>query len=196
MTTLREAAQQALDALEAGPDVDPIFAGETEDALRAALVEPVQEPYCYVYEYDGVFGLHREFYPREYNGRKPDRTVPLFTAPPQRKPPTNQCGETCERAKLCAVCARGLEKPEGGGNLPPPLQVPTEVAAENKYGMKEWEVHALRAGWMPTPPHRKPLTEEEIEQINRDLPLLHMQARKGSVAVVFARAIERAHGIT
>lgn len=23
--------------------------------------------------------------------------------------PRNQCGETCERAKLCAVCARGLE---------------------------------------------------------------------------------------
>jgi hypothetical protein len=25
---------------------------------------------------------------------------------------TNQCGETCERAKLCAVCARGLEQAE------------------------------------------------------------------------------------
>lgn len=23
-------------------------------------------------------------------------------------PPTNQCGETCERAKLCSICARGL----------------------------------------------------------------------------------------
>ena len=27
-------------------------------------------------------------------------------------PPTNQCGETCERARLCATCARGLEQPE------------------------------------------------------------------------------------
>ena len=45
------------------------------------------------------------------------------------------------------------------------------------------------------PPQRQPLTEEKIEEINRDLPLLHMQASKGSVAVVFARAIERAHGI-
>ena len=26
-------------------------------------------------------------------------------------PPTNQCGETCERAKLCATCARGVEHP-------------------------------------------------------------------------------------
>lgn len=26
--------------------------------------------------------------------------------------PRNQCGETCERAKLCAVCARGLAEPQ------------------------------------------------------------------------------------
>ena len=26
--------------------------------------------------------------------------------------PRNQCGETCERAKLCAVCARGLAQQE------------------------------------------------------------------------------------
>ena len=36
---LEAAARQALEALEAGPDVDPIFAGETEAALRAALKE-------------------------------------------------------------------------------------------------------------------------------------------------------------
>jgi hypothetical protein len=32
----------------------------------------------------------------------------LRTALAQQEP-RNQCGETCERAKLCAVCARGLE---------------------------------------------------------------------------------------
>jgi hypothetical protein len=37
-----------------------------------------------------------------------------------------------------------------------------------------------------TPPQHKPLSEDEIETINRYLPLLHMQAREGSVAVVFA----------
>jgi hypothetical protein len=52
---------------------------------------------------------------------------------------------------------------------------------------------ALRAALAE--PERKPLSEDEIETINRDLPLLHMQARTGSVAVVFARAIEAAHGI-
>lgn len=37
MKKLREVAQQALKALEDGPDVDPIFAGETIHALKAAL---------------------------------------------------------------------------------------------------------------------------------------------------------------
>jgi hypothetical protein len=40
ITLPRAAVQQALEALEAGPDVDPIFAGETEVALRAALEQP------------------------------------------------------------------------------------------------------------------------------------------------------------
>lgn len=44
MSALQKAAQMALEALEAGDVVDPIFAGETIDALRAALAELVQEP--------------------------------------------------------------------------------------------------------------------------------------------------------
>ena len=35
----RQVVEQALEAMEAGLDVDPIFAGETADALRAALAE-------------------------------------------------------------------------------------------------------------------------------------------------------------
>jgi hypothetical protein len=61
MTTLREAAQQALEALDSEhPDIQLRAAV----ALRKALAQPE---------------------------------------------PRNQCGETCERAKLCAVCARGLD---------------------------------------------------------------------------------------
>ena len=44
MSDLRTAARQALEALESGLDVDPIFAGETIAALRAALEQTVQEP--------------------------------------------------------------------------------------------------------------------------------------------------------
>ena len=36
----RAVVEQALEALEAGPDVDPLFAGEAEEALKAALAEP------------------------------------------------------------------------------------------------------------------------------------------------------------
>ena len=39
MSDLRIAAQQALEALEAGLDVNPILAGEAEEALRAALAQ-------------------------------------------------------------------------------------------------------------------------------------------------------------
>lgn len=44
MTKLEQAARQALDALEAGSDVAPIFWGETVDALRAALAQQQAEP--------------------------------------------------------------------------------------------------------------------------------------------------------
>ena len=99
MTDLQTAAQQALEALKYFRDTaicsaDTDTANEVIPALEAALaqqaerVEPVQQPYCYVYEYDGAFGLHREFYPKVYNGHKPDRTVPVYTAPPQRLPLT------------------------------------------------------------------------------------------------------------
>jgi hypothetical protein len=42
MTKLEQAARQALDALEAGSDVAPIFWGETVDALRAALAQQAE----------------------------------------------------------------------------------------------------------------------------------------------------------
>ena len=72
--------------------------------------------------------------------------------------------------------------------LAEPVQEPV-AAWENKYGMKEWEVHALRAGWMPAPPKRKPLTEEEIDELSRTMV-------KGDRSVNWlCRAIERAYGI-
>jgi len=70
MTTLREAAQQALGfTLRDFKSLRDFEAARAvlHDALRAALAQPE---------------------------------------------PRNQCGETCERAKLCAVCARGLDEQE------------------------------------------------------------------------------------
>jgi hypothetical protein len=77
--------------------------------------------------------------------------------------------------------------------LAEPVPVPVPVAAwENKYGMKEWEVHALRAGWMPAPPQRKPLTEEAIQQCFKEAGI----TIKGQHWTNAVRNVERAHGIT
>ena len=88
---LRDAAQQALDALERyqvkRQDFDRF--ADVIIVLRAALAEPEQiepvKPYCYIYEYDQGFGLHREFHPIPYNGMKPSRTVPIYAAPPKQE---------------------------------------------------------------------------------------------------------------
>jgi hypothetical protein len=78
----------------------------------------------------------------------------------------NQCGETCERAKLCAVCANGLAEPE-----------PEPVADSDLYAV-----------WLNGFHSRKPLTDEEID--NLELP------PNGCTMRELVRAIERAHGIS
>ena len=97
MTTLREAAQQALEALEyyrSGEDYQPTPASEAITALRAALAEPVQEPVAWR-TFDGEGGYDyrayedNEDYAAEWAKRNPRHVgwvEPLYTAPPQHKP--------------------------------------------------------------------------------------------------------------
>ena len=68
MTTLREAAQRALEAFE-------------------EIADEVFSPY------DNKLG---------------DAILALRATLAQQAEPRNQCGETCERAKLCATCARAM----------------------------------------------------------------------------------------
>ena len=150
MTTLREAAQQALEAMEySGMDVgkfnrinaacQALRAALVEDAmqkftdvnqeLEAALAEPVQEPYWYVTP-DGKYLSSNEV--KEWMDPK---TKALHLEPPQ------------------------------------------------------WRKEELIPLYT-TPPQRKPLSEEELDELAMDkdgLPNSHIE---------FARAIERAHGIT
>lgn len=134
MTTLRTAAQQALETLDAlwqrgvwgdfHNVADNLRAALAEEALQrftdvnqeieAALAEPVQAPVGYLpaYELDRLQSGHDgRLRSAKFGASVLDGDVAVYTSPPQRKPPTNQCGETCERAKLCAVCARGLAEP-------------------------------------------------------------------------------------
>jgi isocitrate dehydrogenase len=91
MTELREAAQQALEALLNCPsDIsDEMF--ESIRSLKAALAEPVQEPVAWMHvPYPGS-GLRQMV--SLIQNREPSlyaATVPLYVAPPQRKPLTEE----------------------------------------------------------------------------------------------------------
>ena len=89
MTTLREAAQQALEALWFA-NAQHWFGSQTIEkaiaSLQAALAQQEQEPVAWmVYTLDGksvcVTDNPNDFTPEH-------RALPLYTAPPQRKPLT------------------------------------------------------------------------------------------------------------
>ena len=92
MTTLREAAQQALEALEGLSE--PYYVLKAQDALRAALEQPEQEPVAWMDPNRGeVCRAHW------LESHAPERDVdrfscPLYTHPPRREPPkfTLSCG--------------------------------------------------------------------------------------------------------
>jgi len=81
MTTLREAAQQALEALEyyrSGEDYQPTPASEAITALRTALTVPKQEPVAWmVYTRDGKSVCVTDN-PADFTDQH--RALPLYTA--------------------------------------------------------------------------------------------------------------------
>jgi len=42
-----------------------------------------QEPYAYIYETNGPFGVHQSLRHEQHNGRYPDKTIPVYTATPK-----------------------------------------------------------------------------------------------------------------
>ena len=81
MTTLREAAQQALEALRLYKVCYGTSPAEeaTLTALRAALAEPVQEPVAWMDREGDLYKMP------EIEGWAPPHTM-LYADPPQRKP--------------------------------------------------------------------------------------------------------------
>lgn len=90
MTTLREAAQQALEALGSSLYPQPRQVAAIA-ALRAALAEPVQEPVAWLFtnlqsgDYDFCYQEDEHNHDREMWHKQP-----LYSAPPQRKPLTEE----------------------------------------------------------------------------------------------------------
>ncbi len=115
MTTLREAAQQALEMLESlqgcCTDSDDgtieamtVWCPEVIDDLRAALAEPVQEPVAWMVYTEGGTSAYITDNPNDLVGAY--RALPLYTAPHRRKPLTDEeihdCFHAARNAKLGA----------------------------------------------------------------------------------------------
>lgn len=129
----------------------------------------------------------------------------------------NQCGETCERAKLCAVCAKGLAEPEqepvawstrerfyeavgrAVENVRQEMRIKTVTMRLPNYDVAmpiidAYSGHVLVGpAHVASPPARKPLTDEQIDAAWRSVD--YTQPYEG-FRIAIARAIERAHGIT
>ena len=98
MTTLREAAQQALEAMDhlhrtGDTQVFDLCHRETTEALRAALTEPVQEPVAWYSEarhIDSAWAAAVTMKHPGPEGKYVRKVTPLYTAPPQRKPLTQE----------------------------------------------------------------------------------------------------------
>lgn len=109
--------------------------------------------------------------------------IPLYTAPPQRAEPLiNQCGETCERAKLCAVCASGLAE-----RVVPAAWINFNAATGegNVSYVCESELASIPL-WPEPTKRRKPIDAKTLWEMWVESP---------SDVLAFARAIEQAHGI-
>ena len=89
MSELRKAAQQALEALEeacgnrCNAEYNPCYCRAAADNLRSALAQPAQGPVVWINEHGHIDrGWDATFDPTKW--------TPLYTAPPQRKPLTDE----------------------------------------------------------------------------------------------------------
>ena len=115
MTTLREAAQQALEAWDGGDTEWFKRAYTVMEALRAALAETVQEPVAWMVYTEGGTSAYVTDNPNDLVGAY--RALPLYTAAPQRKPLTEEeIGNIWDSEKAFAdiyAIARAIERAHG-----------------------------------------------------------------------------------
>jgi hypothetical protein len=91
--------------------------------------KPRAEPYAYIYEYDTYAGVHREFSPREWNGLKPVRTVPVYTAQPS---PLVELTKELVDAAIEIACRFKNDEIESVDDLDAPMRAALEAALSEK----------------------------------------------------------------
>lgn len=134
---------------------------------------------------------------QEWLGKQAITALRAALAQPEK---TNQCAETCERAKLCAVCASEIDDVN-----PEPVAKVELMTTGGNAGLAtrivEIDDHLrerLRPGQLlyVNPPQRKPLTDDEIKVIEDEIwNTAFFDATERQANREFTRAIERAHGI-
>lgn len=124
MTTLREAATQALEAMLNFPDdiSDEMF--ESITALKAALAEPVQKPVAWIQPDHLQKARVAPFLCRVEPTQRCSDFVAIYTASPQRKPLTEEEIKECERQAMV------------NGSLPFEQRVFFARAIERTHGIK------------------------------------------------------------
>ena len=108
--TEREALKLALEALKTIDEAMPFpVAKLAQAAIKEALAQPEQEPYCWTWDEWISGGKWRA----EYGWEKPERQVtnlqPLYTTSPQRKPLTDEEIATIAKEHI-AVGTRSFEE--------------------------------------------------------------------------------------
>lgn len=91
--------------------------------------KPRADPYAYIYEYDTYAGVHREFSPREWNGLKPVRTVPVYTAQPS---PLVELTKELVDAAIEIACRFKNDEIESVDDLDAPMRAALEAALSEK----------------------------------------------------------------
>tara|TARA_R110000868_G_scaffold284131_1_gene544610 strand:+ start:1522 stop:2073 length:552 start_codon:yes stop_codon:yes gene_type:complete len=179
MTTLRKAAQQALEVMESlhrtgDTQVFDMYGREATEALRAALAEPVE-------------------YAVEPNGKRSPLLTHMMN---KRTKEDTTLAEPVQEPVAHSVVAGALFDFMGwltsrrerivlssADNASPAVEAITEFAKMRGLSLDDAKVQ----DWNTAPPQRKPLTDEEMKRVC-------VEAWSFDPYEI-ARAIERAHGI-
>ena len=202
MTDLRQAAQQALEALEGLADyryTDRVK--NTMASLRQALAEPEQEPVAWV-EPKWLDPDTRGWPSDSFESVPIEGWLPLYTAStPQSKPQTTHW-EGCEAVH--PECRKPEQEPVATKQMLRWVEHLKRLSDDGQHmsipGLSSgacWELAIELEQFIKNtaPIPRKPLTDEEIRGLADKHLFYQPEGYEVSGIFNFARAIERAHGI-